>query len=59
MCYRYSPFQTIFNIKSHCDIINNHTKNKISVDDDERSGFSSVEIVILIDILRVKCDFTM
>ena len=38
MCYRYSPSQPIFNIKSHCDIIKNHTENKISVDDDERSG---------------------
>ena len=39
MCYRYSPSQPIFNIKSHCDIIKNHIENKISVDDDERSGF--------------------
>ena len=39
MSYRYSPSQPIFNIKSHCDIIKNHTENKISVDDDERSGF--------------------
>ena len=39
MCYRYSPSQPIFNIKSPCDIIKNHTENKISVDDDERIGF--------------------
>ena len=39
MCYRYSPPQPIFNIKSHCDIIKNHTENKIAVDDDERIGF--------------------
>ena len=35
MCYRYSPSQPTFNIKSDCDIIKNHTENKISVNDDE------------------------
>ena len=42
MCYRYSPSQSIFNIKSHCDIIKNDIENKISVDDDERVGFPRV-----------------
>ena len=60
MCYRYSPSQPIFNIKSHCDIIKNNTENKISVDDDERIGFPWVSgNSDLTNILRVKCDFTM